>query len=64
MRRRARRPRGVAHRARDHPTGVLLLTGTALVPPADFTLAPGDVVAITITGLGSLVNPVERIEIR
>lgn len=51
------------NRAQDHPSGVLLLTGTALVPPSDFTLHAGDVVHITITGLGCLTNPVERIEV-
>ena len=40
------------------PHGVLLLTGTGIVPPDDFTLAPGDVVDITITGIGTLSNPV------
>lgn len=38
------------------PDGVLLLTGTGLVPPDDFTLATGDVVTIEITGIGKLVN--------
>jgi 2-dehydro-3-deoxy-D-arabinonate dehydratase len=40
------------------PSGVVLLTGTGVVPPDDFTLAAGDVVRITIDGIGSLVNPV------
>ena len=40
------------------PAGVYLLTGTGIVPPDDFTLAAGDVVRITIDGIGSLVNPV------
>jgi 2-dehydro-3-deoxy-D-arabinonate dehydratase len=46
--------------ARDNlfPTGVYLLTGTGIVPPDDFTLAAGDIVRITIDGIGSLVNPV------
>jgi 2-dehydro-3-deoxy-D-arabinonate dehydratase len=42
------------------PTGCVLLTGTGIVPPADFTLEPGDEVAITIDGIGTLRNPVER----
>jgi 2-dehydro-3-deoxy-D-arabinonate dehydratase len=46
-------------RARDVPRGVVLLTGTGIVPDPDFTLAAGDEVRITITGLGELVNPVE-----
>ena len=45
--------------ALDFPSGVILLTGTAIVPPSDFTLTPGDEVAITISGLGRLHNPVE-----
>jgi 2-dehydro-3-deoxy-D-arabinonate dehydratase len=40
------------------PTGVILLTGTGIVPPDDFCLKPGDVVRITIDGIGTLVNPV------
>ena len=36
--------------------GVFLLTGTGLVPPDDFTLHPGDVVRITIEGIGTLEN--------
>jgi 2-dehydro-3-deoxy-D-arabinonate dehydratase len=41
------------------PDGVVLLTGTGVVPPDDFTLAPGDVIAVEITGVGRLVNAVE-----
>jgi 2-dehydro-3-deoxy-D-arabinonate dehydratase len=46
--------------ARDNsfPGGVILLTGTGIVPSDDFTLAPGDVVKITLAGIGTLVNPV------
>jgi 2-dehydro-3-deoxy-D-arabinonate dehydratase len=46
--------------ARDNlfPTGVYLLTGTGIVPPDDFTLLNGDIVRITIDGIGSLINPV------
>lgn len=40
------------------PDGVILLTGTGIVPPDDFTLSPGDIVSITIDGIGTLVNPV------
>ena len=36
----------------DFPAGVLLMTGTGIVPPDDFTLQPGDAVRIQI---GSLV---------
>jgi len=42
------------------PDGVFLLTGTGIVPPDDFSLAPGDIVRITIDGIGTLSNPVVR----
>jgi 2-dehydro-3-deoxy-D-arabinonate dehydratase len=32
----------------DFPRGVFLLTGTGIVPPAEFSMAPGDVVTISI----------------
>jgi len=40
------------------PDGAVLLTGTGVVPPNEFTLAAGDSVSITITGIGTLTNPV------
>jgi len=40
------------------PGGVVLLTGTGIVPPDDFSLKSGDVVRIAIDGIGTLVNPV------
>ena len=40
--------------------GCILLTGTGIVPPREFTLADGDLVTIRIEGIGSLVNPVRR----
>jgi 2-dehydro-3-deoxy-D-arabinonate dehydratase len=42
----------------EFPDGVILLTGTGIVPPDEFTLKPGDAVSITITGVGTLANPV------
>jgi 2-dehydro-3-deoxy-D-arabinonate dehydratase len=42
------------------PDGVILLTGTGIVPPDDFTLEAGDRVSITIDGIGTLINPVTR----
>lgn len=42
------------------PAGSVLLTGTGLVPPDDFTLLPGHVVEIHVPGIGTLVNPVVR----
>ncbi len=40
------------------PQGVILLTGTGIVPPDAFSLRPGDLVRITIDGIGTLANPV------
>jgi 2-dehydro-3-deoxy-D-arabinonate dehydratase len=40
------------------PHGCLLLTGTGVVPPDDFTLAIGDEIAIVIEPIGTLVNTV------
>ncbi len=40
-------------------TGTLLMTGTGIVPDDDFTLLVGDVVKISIDGIGTLVNPME-----
>ena len=44
------------------PDGVLLSTGAGIVPPDDFTLEAGDVVAIEIEQIGALVNPVLRLD--
>lgn len=38
--------------------GTVLLTGTCIVPPDDFTLAGGDRIEIEIEGIGRLTNPV------
>ena len=40
------------------PPGTVLLTGTGLVPPDDFTLRPGHTVEIEVPGIGTLSNPV------
>jgi 2-dehydro-3-deoxy-D-arabinonate dehydratase len=40
------------------PDGAVLLTGTGVVPPDDFTLAAGDEIAIEIAGIGKLTNVV------
>jgi 2-dehydro-3-deoxy-D-arabinonate dehydratase len=44
----------------DFPDGVILSTGTALVPDSPFSLQHGDVVEIDIDQLGLLRNPVVR----
>ena len=40
------------------PNGCYLMTGTGIVPPDDFSLATGDVISITIDGIGTLTNTV------
>ena len=42
----------------DFPDGVILATGTGIVPELDFALAEGDVITITIDELGTLTNTV------
>jgi 2-dehydro-3-deoxy-D-arabinonate dehydratase len=43
-----------------HPAGAVLLTGTGVVPPDDFTLAPGDHVRIAIEHVGVLAHEIYR----
>jgi 2-dehydro-3-deoxy-D-arabinonate dehydratase len=38
------------------PPGSVLLTGTGLVPPDEYTLLPGHVVEIAVEGIGVLTN--------
>jgi 2-dehydro-3-deoxy-D-arabinonate dehydratase len=45
-------------RSQQFPNGAVLLTGAGIVPPDSFTLAAGDTVRITISGIGTLENPV------
>jgi 2-dehydro-3-deoxy-D-arabinonate dehydratase len=44
--------------ANDFPDGVILATGTGIVPELDFALAEGDVITITIAEVGTLTNTV------
>ena len=44
----------------DLPNGAFLMTGTGIVPEDNFTLENGDQVAISITGIGTLVNPIVK----
>lgn len=46
-------------RENSFPGGAILLTGTGIVPPDSFTLAPADEIRITIEGIGTLVNSVD-----
>jgi len=45
-------------RDQEFPCGVILLTGTGIVPPDEFALRVGDLVEITAPGIGTLRNPV------
>jgi 2-dehydro-3-deoxy-D-arabinonate dehydratase len=47
----------------DFPQGTFLSTGTGIVPGTDFSLSPGDVVAITVGDM-TLENPVARQDAR
>jgi 2-dehydro-3-deoxy-D-arabinonate dehydratase len=45
-------------RCQHFPVGVLLSTGTGIVPPLDISLVAGDLVTITVDQIGTLVNKV------
>lgn len=49
---------GYLYRECTFPQGSLLMTGTGIIPPSDFTLEIDDEVLITIDGIGTLVNRV------
>ena len=46
-------------RDNEFPNGALLMTGTGVVPDSDFTLISGDLISISIDGIGTLENEVE-----
>jgi len=46
------------------PQGTVLLTGTGIVPPDDFTLESGDIVEIEVEKIGVLRNKIERLSSR
>ena len=48
-------------RSQNFPHGVVLLTGTGVVPEAGFTLQPGDNVRIEVGGIGVLENSVVEV---
>ncbi len=62
MKRTAEELIGWLGRDNSFPNGVILLTGTGIVPPDDFTLEPDDRVSIEISGIGKLTNMVEQME--
>ena len=43
------------------PRGAIMLTGVGIVPPDDFTLQHGDLVEITVDGLGTMRNYVQQL---
>lgn len=49
---------GYLFRSQVFPQGAVLLTGTGIVPPEGFTLAPGDRVRIDVEEIGELANTV------
>ncbi len=48
-------------RSQHFPHGVVLLTGTGIVPPDDFTLRANDEITIGISGVGTLTNVVASV---
>jgi 2-dehydro-3-deoxy-D-arabinonate dehydratase len=51
---------GWLYRENEFPAGTILLTGTGIVPPDDFSLENGDLVTMEVTGIGTLTNPVVK----
>ena len=49
---------GYLRRDNPIPDGTVLMTGTGLVPPDDFTLEVGDKIHIRIDAIGTLFNPI------
>ena len=58
MRRDARELVEYLYRETSFPTGCVLLTGTGIVPPDEFTLQPGDEIVIDVPAIGTLTNTV------
>jgi 2-dehydro-3-deoxy-D-arabinonate dehydratase len=52
---------GYLYRSQSFPHGTILLTGTGIVPPDDFSLQAADNVQITISGIGTLENTVKLV---
>lgn len=59
IRRRARELTSYLGHSLTFPQGVVLLTGTGIVPPNDFTLHAGDRIHIAIDGVDTLTNTVK-----
>ena len=52
---------GFLFRCTDFVHGAYLMTGTGIVPDSDFTLKVDDEISITIEGIGTLTNTVEKV---
>jgi 2-dehydro-3-deoxy-D-arabinonate dehydratase len=52
---------GCLYSALEFPSGSVLMTGTGIVPPSEFTLEAGDSVIIEVEGIGTLTNNVYRL---
>lgn len=52
---------GYLFRCQTFPDGVVLSTGTGIIPPLDFILKEGDIVTIDVAGVGTLENEVIEI---
>ena len=53
---------GYLHRHNAFPNGVFLMTGTGIIPPSEFTLEDGDIVSIAVDEIGTLTQPVARLD--
>lgn len=58
MRRKPEELAGFVFRECSFPDGCLIMTGTGIVPPSNFTLYSGDTIHISIDGIGTLSNTV------
>lgn len=52
---------GYLFRECSFPGGVFVMTGTGIVPGDSFTLQPKDAINISIDGIGTLTNSVDRL---
>lgn len=52
---------GYLFRSNHFKSGAYLMTGTGIVPDSSFTLEVDDIVSITIEGIGTLTNTVEKV---
>jgi 2-dehydro-3-deoxy-D-arabinonate dehydratase len=50
---------GFIYRESSFPHGCLIMTGTGIVPGSDFTLQNSDIISISISNIGTLVNTVK-----